>query len=415
MTIKPIQVKNKGSLHIEVFELIYANQNKPPIDLIPFTTQLNIYESIFEPCISATAALDDSRPLIDYDILAGSKVKIKYKTFEDIDYTEMNFIIDGVSSAIPGTRTQIYFITMFSEESKRAVGLRVGEIYNKTSPENMINDILKNKIRTKKKFYFSRTGALDTMNCSNLYPFQAIDAIKKRSVSRSYTSSTYMFFENQDGYNFITLEEILDKAAKNPNITSGDMVFYYDIAEPNDVTQSSWRKIEVLEKSKLQSLIDTIQFGGVKSKIIAYDINTGQHYEFIYDDEKNDFKISARSVSYEKSITQAIYQKGDETNNLIVAPINSENDLLRIKKELLSKAYMTKLSSNVIRMEINGDSRITVGNAAQLNIPKINGGTAYETNEISSGIYLFAKIRHIISPSDLYYQQSCEMIKAGFY
>jgi len=415
MTIKPIQVKNKGSLHIEVFELIYANQNKPPMDLTPFVTQLNIYESIFEPCISATAALDDSNGLIDYDLLPGSIVRFKYKTFEETKYTEMKFVIDSVNAAIPGTKTQTYFLTMFSEESKRAVGLRVGEIYNKTSPENMINDILKNKIRTKKKLYFSKTSALDTMNCSSLYPFQAIDAIKRRSVSRSYSSSTYMFFENQDGYNFITLEEILDKAAKDANISDGDMVFYYDIAEPNDVTKSSWRKIEVLEKSQIQSLIDTIQFGGIKSKIIAYDINTGQHYEFTYDDKEHDFKISARSLKHDKSTMQTVYQKGDETNNLVVAPISSENDLLRIKKELLAKAYMTKLSSNVIRIEINGDNRITVGNAAQLNIPKINAATKTETNEISSGIYLFAKIRHIFSPSDLYYIQSCEMIKAGFY
>jgi hypothetical protein len=325
----------------------------------------------------------------------------------------MTFVIDSVNAGISnGNSTQTYFLKMFSEESKRALGLRVGELYNKMSPEAMVNDILLNKIRTKKPINLAKTSMVDSINCSSLYPFQAIDAIKRRSVSREYKSSSFMFFENQNGFNFITLEEILHKASKNPDILSGDMVFYYDGQEPNNVRKSSWRRIEILEKSRLQSMTENIQLGGLKSKILAYNLNTGEHYEFVYDYNSDDFKISKRSQSYSDL---EVYQKGDETNNLIVAPIDEEADLLRIKKELLVKAYMTKLSSNIIRMEINGDSRLTVGDAADLKIPKMVSSTENTTNDLSSGIYLFSKIRHIIYPADLKYRQSCELIKAGFY
>jgi hypothetical protein len=52
-----------------------------------------------------------------------------------------------------------------------------------------------------------------------------------------------------------------------------------------------------------------------------------------------------------------------------------------------------------------------------LNIPVINAGTSTETNELASGIYLFAKIRHMFRPSEagtgIGYRQYCEMMNTG--
>jgi hypothetical protein len=101
----------------------------------------------------------------------------------------------------------------------------------------------------------------------------------------------------------------------------------------------------------------------------------------------------------------------------MVAAVTEEKELLRIQKEILSRAYVNKLFSNVLRMEISGDSRLSAGSAAMLNIPVINAGTSTETNELASGIYLFAKIRHMFRPSEagtgIGYRQYCEMMNTG--
>ena len=410
----------KGSVLIDYLEL--RKLNGVVLDLIPFVTEFNIFESIFESFITATASLDDSRGIVDYDTINGSVVEMRYKSDVNLNPVTMTFVVDSVNVILPDSsnKSQTYFLNLISPESIRALALRVGEIYTNLAPETMIADILKNKIKTNKKFFFSKTSSTDTMNCSSLFPFQAIDAIKKRSVSRSYLSSSYMFYENQFGYNFKTLEEILSEASSDPRILEGDLVFFYDVAEPKDIRKSSWRKIESLQKIKQQSLTGNIVYGGNRSRIFAYDISTGEHYQFEYNGDQ-DFKkfksYTPKTKFYSKISSKDIYKQGDQLNNLMVAPVAGEKELLRIQKEILSRAYVNTLFSNILRMEISGDSRLTAGSAAMLNIPVINAGTDIETNELASGIYMFAKIRHTFKPSEagtgMGYRQYCEMMNTG--
>jgi len=414
-----VDVRPKGSVQIDFFEL--KNLDGKILDLVPFVTEFNIYESIFEPFITATAAFDDSRGVVDLYVLNGSEVSIRYRSYTDSDPVTMKFIVDSANAILPDSmgRSQTYFLNLISVDTMRAIAVRVDENYVNLAPEAMIANILREKIKTNKNFFFSKTNSTDSINCSSLYPFQAIDAIKKRAVSRSYNSSTYMFFENQYGYCFKTIEEVLSEAAKDPQIITGDRNFYFDINEPNDVTKTAWRKIETLQKITQQSLTQQILYGGVRSNIFAYNINTGEHYKFEYheDNDASKFKgISPKRKMYSKVYSDEIYNKGDKLSNLMVVPVLDENGLLRIQKEILSKAFSVKIS-NVLRIEITGDSRLTVGTAANLDIPVIGPATSTRTNEISSGIYMFSGIRHVFSPADAAtgrgYRQYCEMINTG--
>jgi hypothetical protein len=405
---------NTGSFIIEYLELRYLKNIKQPLDLIPFTFQFDIYESIYHPYISATAILDDSRGIVIDDSIIGSTIVISYKSQDKLtNFVKMEFIIDGVDLVMHNgdSRGQTYLIKMFTPECKRALAVLVNENYLDLAPETMIGQILKQKVNTNKAFYFSRTKSIDSINCYSLHPFQAIDMIKRRAVSRDYESSSFMFFESQHGYVFKTIEEILEKAKTDPDIQNGDMIFSKDATEAPKAAQSSWRRIQNFQVIKQGSLNNQICDGAIKSNIFAYNINTGEHYRFDYDgtsfSPKNDFvKINAADI----------YKQGDQ-NSLYVATIQSENELLRIKKELLAKAYASKLSSSIARMEIPGDSRITVGRAAKINIPKMISSTVTETNEISSGIYIFAKIRHTFDPAGSAqggsYKQTCEMMNIG--
>lgn len=409
-----INASNKGSFVLERFVLKYLNGQT--LDLVPFVTQFNIYESIYDPCISALIGVDDSAGIIDTDPVVGSEVEFKYKSFREAPSVTIKFIVDSieyVTTTGAAQPSQTYTIKMFTPEYKRASAVLVHENYIKQSPENIIAHILKEKIKTNKPFYASKTGSIDSMNCFSLYPFQAIDAIKKRAVSRSYKSSSYMFFENQHGFVFKTLEEILESAKTDQNILSGDMVFYLDGAEPSSVINSSWRRIENIEKVKQGDLTNQIFHGALRAVIYAYNVNTGEHYKLEYDGSEN-----AAKNDFVKISSKDIYRQGDDVGNLIVAPIlDTEIELPRIKKENAAKAYAAKLSTNIIRMQIHGDSRLTVGSAAMLNIRKLISATETSTNEISSGVYIFTKIRHVFLPAAAAvsgsYIQYCEMMNTG--
>lgn len=405
-----------GDVNVSKFELDNFGDK---LNLTEFVTDLNIYESIFESTIKASMSIYDGAGLLDRITWAGSKVTLTYTSSEKVDPSTMTFIVDGADGATNHNNksNQTYFVRMFSEECLRNLAITVGEIFNKQSPEKMVERIIKNKLNSNKPVIIDKTSAIDTINCANLRPFQAIDKIKKRSVARGKVSSSFVFFENKHGFNFKTIESMLEDARKDPQVTEGDRNFYLDSMHHIGVESTSWRQILAFERSVTQSLAETLMYGGLNSKIYAYDIQSGEHYEFTYVDSKNskEFAIDGKSLSYKRVATNDIIKTGDSAAGIIVAPMIGTNDLERIKKELYSRAYMTKLMSNVVRMHIHGDSRMTVGTAVKLHLPVMDSSSTKTTNILAGGVYLVAKVRHMLVPASSSYTQSCELIRTGMF
>lgn len=407
---------DSGDIRIDKFELDnFGNK----LDLTAFVTDLNIYESIFESNIKATMSILDGAGLNDRITWAGSKVTITYTSNEQIDPSTMVFVVDGTEAGTPNNNdnNQTYLVRMFSEECLRGLAITVGEIFNKMAPEKMVEQIVRKKLNSTKAVIVDKTSALDTINCANLRPFQAIDKIKKRAVSRDKVSSSFVFFENKHGFNFKPIETMLEEARKDPQVLEGDRNFYLDSIQHKNVENTSWRQILAFERSVTQSLSDTVWRGGINSKIYAYDISSGEHYEFTYVDSKNsnEFSIDGKSLTYKRVAVDDIMKTGDNTAGMVVAPIVGTNDLERVKKELYVRAYMTKLMSNVVRMQIHGDSRMTAGTAVKLNLPVIDGTSSSKTNDLAGGVYLVSKVRHMISSASNRYSQSCELIRTGMF
>lgn len=403
-----------GQITIKKFELDnFGNK----LDLTQFVTEIDIFESLFDPYITATMGVADGAGLLDRITWAGSKVTITYTSNEKIDPVTFVFVVDTVEGAEPSKmdRMQTYAVNMYSEEVVRATTISVGEMFNKQSPEKMIEQILRSKLNTQKPYITDKTGALDSINCANLLPFQAIDKIKRRAVSRDKASSSFVFFENQHGYNFKTIEQLLVDARNDNQVKEGDRNFYLDSMKHLGVENTSWRQILAFERTKTQAYTESLIAGAAAGQIYAYNINTGEYYKFTYTDNTNssDFDINPKSVAYQRVAIDNVVKKGDNVGGMIVAPVTSTDDLERIKKEIYARAFMSRLAANTVRMQIYGDSRMTVGTPVKLNLPIMDATTAKKTNDIAGGVYLVSKVRHIIMPATPNYNQSCELIRTG--
>lgn len=405
---------DSGQLKISKFELDnFGNK----LDLTEFVPEIHIFESIFDPFITARMSVNDTAGLIDRITWAGSKVTITFTSNEQLTPATYKFVVDSAVGATPGSldKEQSYVVNMYSEEVVRALSISVGEMFNRMSPEKMIETVLRGKLNSEKTFIKDKTGSLDSINCANLRPFQAIDKIKKRAVSRDKASSSFVFFENQHGYNFRTIEQMLIDARDDAQIKEGDRNFYLDSMKHLGVEHTSWRQILAIERTQSQAYTDMLMSGGAAGQIYAYDINTGEHYKFKYTDRKDsaNFDINPKSVTYQRVAIDDIIKTGDNVAGMVVAPITNQDDLERIKKEIYVRAFMSKLASNIVRMQIYGDSRMTVGTPVKLNLPIIDNTTNKQSNDIAGGVYLVSKVRHIITPAVPNYNQSCELIRTG--
>ena len=83
-------------------------------------------------------------------------------------------------------------------------------------PNNIIQDILRNDIKTQKRIIIDPTFGDITYIPTNITPFQSIRELLKLAVSNTNDSSSYIFFENRLGYMIASVSELL---TQEPNFT----------------------------------------------------------------------------------------------------------------------------------------------------------------------------------------------------
>ena len=79
------------------------------------------------------------------------------------------------------------------------------------------------------------------------------------------------------------------------------------------------------------------------------------------------------------------------------------------------QSFVQKILQSMVRIHVNGDSTITVGEMLELNIPSFDGLDAKSSgSRLKGGNYLITKLRHMITPGpNNVYTQSMELIKGN--
>lgn len=404
-----------GNVDIKRFQLIHKNGT---VDLVGFVTQMDIYESVLSPSIHSILYVYDGAGLIDRVDLAGSDIEIEYSSYDTNTPVLYKFKIGSVGNVKvgPNSSYKTYSIRASSHEQFDAAAKTLTEIYNNAEPEGMVTAILKNYLKTDKKFTFEKTLGVDTVNLTKLKPFQAIDKIRRRAVSRSNKSSSYCFFENRFGYTFATIEHLIAEGKKDPTVVTGDRNFTFETVSKVGVDKTDWRNILAAKQVKSQNLFETLAIGGVQNVVWAFNIETGTTDPYKFEKTKDDgqFNIDQESFTLRKDISSK-YQ-GDDMNsvNTIIA-IRNEKDLERVKKDNFISPYLSRLMSNILNIDIWGDSALTAGSVINIEFPNADGLTDKSKNKMLSGNYLITQIRHCIIPTGVgRYTQSCEVLKTGF-
>lgn len=410
-----MQLFNPGNIDIKKFQLIHKNG---VVDLVGYVTQIDIFESVISPSIHATLQMYDGAGLIERVDLAGSEIVIEFASYDTNNPSLFEFIVEAVTDIKvgPNSAYKTYVIRASSQELFNAAAKTVTEIFVDAEPEAMIQVILKDYLKTKKKFVFEKSLGIDTVNVTKLKPFQAIDKIRRRTVSRGNKSSSYCFFENRFGYTFTTIENLIAEGKKDPTVVNGDRNFTFQTVSKIGVENTDWRNILAAKQVKNQNLLQALSIGGVQNVVWAYNLETGTTEAYRFEKTKDDgqFNIDQESFTIRKDIA-AKYQGDDMDSVNTIIPIRNERDLERVKKENFITPYLSRLMSNILNIDIWGDSALTAGSVINIDFPNADGMTDKQNNKMLSGNYLITHLRHAIIPTgNSKYTQSCEVLKTGF-
>jgi len=389
-------------------------------DIFGQVVSFNIYEDILFPVVRADFLINDSIDLINtFPIVGAETIEVAFVSSgyeETVKYKLHVKSVNEQRSNISG-RSKTYMITATSEEFITNNTVVVNKKYSQSSAD-IIKSIAKDFLKTKKKINIGDIpkGTQEVL-ISRLNPLQSIDMIRRRSVSEKYLSSTYVFFENQRGFNFTSLEFLMDNLKKKVN----GRIYYHDTAPNTDLKNMHSRNLLDFKHVSLFNNTKRLSQGSLNNVVKKFDLMTGEVTTIDY---KNSEKQSKFKFASEKAfpLNSTSYEKkyGSEPSKIMIIPYSSHLPETYIPESIGAKfSFATKISENIFHAAVYGDSDLAAGDVIEIRLDTQSGFTdEQKQNRLVSGNYLISKLRHsVLMLSGGYereYTCSMELIKGSY-
>lgn len=279
------------------------------VDVYNFVLDINMYEDLSSPTISGNLTLNDAQDLINLMPFIGEeKLLLTFKSPSMSDkqglINQAFYIYKMTNREYTAERAVQYTLHFVSFESVIDLNTKLSKGYSGKNNE-IVTNILKNDIKTEKLCSVEETRNTIKYVSNNWSPFTNINFIAKRSVSKQTGSANFVFFETCDGYNFKSIDSLLEADSKTKYIYDNNT------RDPGTGGGGSVRDIrETLSRIDNYTIdvgydyMTRIQNGMYKSKLIMHDMLTKnysiQTLEYTKEYEKhnhlNPFPLSTQGL-----------------------------------------------------------------------------------------------------------------------
>ncbi len=426
-----------GQVVIKKLTLINANRSSA-IDLRSILTEISFFEDISRPSLFCEVTVADGNnirktlPIIGEEFLEVEFTTPLFDDYSDVYGTttfknifKMYSVTDLNSNQ--QSKQHTYQILGVSEEHIKASNITIEKSYTE-GVANAVRDILFTHLDTRKNIIVETTKGTFPLLVPSLSPFKAIDWLRRRAVSQNYSSSSFVFFENSNGFNFRTIEGLIDSGVRS--ITK--MKYVHNPTIPIDLDRP--RKDELFNiidftENKAFDTIDKIQLGMVDSSVSTYDFFTKRFTSKSFDWERNSYnfkKLNSKNDSASVNLLRDMDSISDKHGNTKRAmgyfiPQDSSRGEHFIDTTLANRqAFTVSLNQNSLTIYIYGNTILKVGDVIALDIKvptkKVQNSTATEKIESSAieGNFLITKIRHIITMGQRFeHRIAAEVINIG--
>lgn len=398
----------------------YITSDGLSVDLRLIMTELNIFEDLFSNVMSGKLTVTDATNIFGHIVLQGNEfihiVFDKPGLNQPIDKT---FRIYGKPD-ITQTKQQSQSVTLAfcSEELLLSKSIKFSKAYNNMLISDIIQDITKNVMKIPLNNFptnnIEPTKGITNITVPYYNPMQALNWLAAKAIS-NYVGASYLFYENKTGYNFRSLQSLMDVSGSvatynynfknienDPNTDFFDASSYEIISTPNTLqsSMSGENSGQLMTLDLLRQQFTTKYFNGDDLYGASVSLGDGKTY--------NNFpnrlgKTASDSYGgYRKFyITntgqdQAQYMQGKQA----IPPTNVENSLVERNSQLMS------LMGVRVKLVIPGNPSLKVGDVLTFNMPSMEpqigtmeGSFQRKLDPHMTGLYLITALRHKIAPS----------------
>jgi hypothetical protein len=440
---------------IDLNKIVLLNSESLALDITELVREFNIFHDILSYGTQAELVMVDSVGLPEYFPIVGDEylyIKFQTPSFPDEFEREYLFSVNNITSRNIKEKTQTYIIKCMSPEVVTNYRKVVNKSYIDQTGSDIVtkifNDYLKPNdvdhrtyIKKQELNVVETTGSM-ALVFANKTPFEAIKQVGNEAVHPTLKSSSFLFYHNYDGWNFNTIEGML-------NIPEGDEVetFYMLDAQLEKISQDDYdktksitedQKITSIEIKRQPSTFESIQNGLFMNTIETIDPILKRFtrdkfiYENDYDDivhiEKNGGKIYTENSLFKKETENNVKKMiisniGENYRNLSYLKTASSNDAqIRNPRRLhtfakYDMATRAGFMNTVVSLMIPGNTKVGIGDIIKIAIPQQDNYTEpvdKRLNLLISNRYLITALRHTYTADTKNFFTVLECVKDNY-
>lgn len=377
------------------------------VDLLDFVERFEIEEDLFENATTAVFDISDSLNLPEtFPIINGETIKIKFQTDSDSDEIEYSFIVYDVTDIRQVNETTLgYRIYAISKEQLVSnVNVISRTFFNKRTAD--IVRLVFNELGGDKEIAVRDTVNIQHFIAPSWSPFKVINWCASISHSPQYDGAGFLFYEDKDQYNFVSVEELcqeepileLKYEIQNKNLispdqsSSGQSIVEYEIIEKNNLLSMMGAGLTGSRTTSVDPLVRTSLIDNWEMPRQQENMETLGDFPF----QNNEFELLGTGSKF-----NVLFTKTHRTRSQYVQ--SNSNSELSSKPETtmpIRSSLLTSLTEGIaIRVVTQGNSNITVGKTIDVRLPAYSSlePDKDKDSELLSGKYLVISCNHIIN------------------
>lgn len=379
---------------------------------------IEVFEDIFSPFITGTVTILESLDLINLFPLVGEEtIRLKFytPTIEDRHRRDQSFYIYKMTETQgSGDRSTLYVLHFISIEAIVDLNVKLSRTY-RGRVSDIAKTLLNEALGTDKQINIEATPSITAFIANYWSPMKCINYIATGAINDN-DSASYVFFENSQGLNFISLDTLYAQ----PTMHYFEQNNYSRDINAFGSTIKDWVK----DYAKIQEFtmpdgfdyIDRSIDGMYGSQMITVDPITKKYSSRSYDGNTNFKRLNHLNTN--SLISDAAISRSQQ--KMIYVPKHYGNfngyidvtdaAVIQQRHSLIKMADAFKISISVL-----GRTDYTVGQKVYVKIPSKEPKSIENVDRIdlvSSGNYLIGAIAHRITRTS--HMCDMELIKESF-
>ena len=420
------------SVRISMLQGKYAG--KKPLEIGELVFGFTYYEDITKPFISANLNINDSGSNLigsgSGPITGGELVEIDVEGPDNKDYS-YTFKVYRVGDRINSGKIQNYNLGLISAEALDDPQTRIKKTLS-GKPDQIVKKVLGDEgLNTAKKYIADPCDNYKTIIPKNLTPFAICAKLQDQSiptgaggkgdgegaetVDGKYSEGTagFFFFENFNGYNFRSIDSLMDLNNKlglnNAGQDSTVKTFQDSAGLELDTTL-----LDVHFTSEI-NLMQGLRTGAYALRCQYYNFSTGDYDESTYSAAKSWSKLA--HLGSQDGLTPGQQSLAKRPTRIVSAILDDESyysgqdpaatklDFKDRTPETLPQAISRNylLNTQGLRVVVPGNLQLVVGNVVRVNLQNMSTQSDREIESVDqehSGFYLVTALSRSYSTID---------------